>query len=143
MPNSKYIAAFLVLYILWLTVIYFSDWKKNIKLFWAFCIPARICVILINNRVLNGLFALGFLQEFTRQSYHRYTNNGLEKIYGTFGDTVYWHPLRLFHAITYAAAAMFPQNGQLILVFDLVVSLLSHINARYQSHQILALNARY
>ena len=131
MPRLVYIVAFLVIYVLWLTILYFSDWRKNIKLFWAFCIPARIGVILLNNRYLNGAFSLGFLQEFVRQSYHRYQNDGKEKIIGTFGDSVYWHELRLFHTITYSSAALFPQNGRLILTFDLIVSIMTHINARY------------
>ena len=105
------------------------------NLFWLGCIPARATIVYAASQKLKytpyitGLISFGFFQRFIREQYRMHkgevANNGeLGVGLGVFKTPVYWHEMRLVHAVLYGLYTLLNkyENSYLILLADLAMA---------------------
>jgi hypothetical protein len=140
-PINIIVTIFIVILVIVLVVIQLFNYGAistviySKLLFWLACIPARATIVYAASQkmkytpYITGLFSIGFLQKYVREQYRMYNDepaNDGNKGFGIslFKTSVYWHDMRLVHAVLYGLYTLLNKydNSYLILLADLAMS---------------------
>ena len=89
--------------------------KYTDKLFWFACIPARVGLAYYIDGDLVLVPAIGFGI--------RYITGDLPDARGIFGSKIWWHDMRLIHALVWYSAYMHPEYRREILLSDVAIGI--------------------